>query len=220
MGNVAHAGRGPGTVALLAGGYEPVRERLAIDIAEEVLRGALAEDQRPGLDALAGIVRSAHHAVDAWITESDRRDLWEWGASVAIIVVDGPTARIAQLGDVTTALARGRLLITIGHEHTVGQRARWPEGWNVPEGLGGVVLQALGATSVPWISLAQVDLAPGDRLVITSRHATRGTASLDRAAHAAPAAVLAETIVAAGEADRDRACVVIAIDALATGPYR
>jgi hypothetical protein len=210
----------PGTVALLSGGYEPVRERLAIDVAEEALRARLAIEERPGLDALAAIVRALHDAVDGWVTVSERLDLWQWGASVAIVVVDGPAARIAQLGNVTTSLARGGLLITLGHDHTFGRRVRWPEGAKVPDSLRNVELQTLGVAPRPWISLAQVELAPGDRLVITSDHAASGTSSLDRGALASPAEVLAETIVAAGEADRDRACVVIAIAGPTDGPYR
>lgn len=206
----------PGTVALLTGWYEPVRDRLAIDVAEEALRSALAAQRHPGLDALAAIVREVDAAVSDWVTESEPIDLWQWGGSIAIVHFHGPIAVVAQVGEITTLL---NSTIAV-HDDSFAHRLPFDASIG-RETIPDVLLGSLGRERLGRVSLAQLELVRGDRIVLASRRVVRGVLAVDPATRAAHPAVHAEAIVQhAGDSEHDRACVVIAIDGPTDGPYR
>ncbi len=157
-----------------------VASRMAVDVitdhqrrglsGREPLQGRYREDFANGTNRLASGIRVANHAI---FQASLDNPAWHgMGTTLAAVCCTGDRAGIAHVGDSRVYLIRQGEIRQLTEDHSlVSEQVR--EGLLTPEEaarstLQNVVTRALGQKEMVEVSLQEIDLRSGDRLLVCS----------------------------------------------------
>jgi serine/threonine protein phosphatase PrpC len=143
-----------------------VASGLAVRLIDEALPVGVA----PAPTSIASAIQAANAAV--WSEARDRPDLAGMGTTCTIVVLDGPRAHVAHVGDSRAYLLRDGSLEQMTSDHTlIASMVR--EGLLTDEDAQSderrhIITRAIGAERDVRIDLASRDLRAGDRLLLCS----------------------------------------------------
>ena len=158
-----------------------VASEMAVDTVRQSLSGAAeqidafaaeaGEDGRKGLvTILETAVRDAHKAVyERGIAESDKQGM---GTTLDVVLVSGPEAFVAHVGDSRTYLIRDGRAAQITTDHTVAEVLVIEGKLSLEEAqispLRTILVNAIGVAPDVGVEMAHVQLRKGDRLLLCS----------------------------------------------------
>jgi protein phosphatase len=148
--------------------------KTALDAAGDALdafaRGPTDEGRRGVVSVLEGAVRAAHQAVfSRGAQETDKQGM---GTTLDVLLVTGPEAFIAHVGDSRTYLLRDGKAAQITTDHTVAEvlviegKLSIEEAQSSP--LRTILVNAIGVSPDVGVEMSHVRLREGDRLLLCS----------------------------------------------------
>lgn len=143
---------------------------VASSTAIEAIKNQSADASPDDMETLARLVRSANSQI--WEKAQGDTTLKGMGTTCTLLLLDGPKAHFAHVGDSRAYLLRGNDLTQITEDHSlVGRmvkegRLTVEEAENHPQ--RSIITRALGVDSEVEVDLLTVDLDAGDRILMCS----------------------------------------------------
>ncbi len=140
------------------------------DQLDEFAGNATDEGRKQAVGLLEQAVRQAHQSVyDRGVAESDKQGM---GTTLDVLVVAGPEAFIAHVGDSRTYLVRGGKAAQITTDHTVAEVLVIEGKLSLEEAqispLRTILVNAIGVAPDIGVEMAHVQLRQGDLLLLCS----------------------------------------------------
>lgn len=143
---------------------------VASSTAVETIKNQSADASPDDMETLARLVRSANSQI--WEKAQGDTTLKGMGTTCTLLLLNGPKAHFAHVGDSRAYLLRGNALTQITEDHSlVGRmvkegRLTVEEAENHPQ--RSIITRALGVDSEVEVDLLTVDLDAGDRILMCS----------------------------------------------------